>query len=196
MNLELAPYQDGNLEELYLICLKTGFHGKDASGKYFYPNILGDYFAAPYTFFQPELITLAKDEQGIVGYILGTSDTAKFNLWMNSFWLPKIRPQYRRESVPHGYEDDWLVELIQQDSKNEPTQNQYPAHLHIDLLPRAQGKGLGKKLMNAYLGKLKEMGVSGVQLGVSQQNFGAMEFYLKCGFMRLEGDPHTFVVTL
>lgn len=59
---------------------------------------------------------------------------------------------------------------------------EYPAHLHIDILPQYQGKHIGKELMNTLFHHLKEQKVSGLMLSVSRENKGAIAFYEKCGF--------------
>ena len=58
----------------------------------------------------------------------------------------------------------------------------YPAHLHIDILPEAQHKGYGTKLMDALMDYLAEKGVKGVHLGVGGDNAGGIRFYEKYGF--------------
>ncbi|WP_448059866.1 GNAT family N-acetyltransferase [Cellulomonas hominis] len=58
----------------------------------------------------------------------------------------------------------------------------YPAHLHIDLLPRAQGGGLGRRLITALADALRERGIPGVHLGVEASNTGARAFYARIGF--------------
>ena len=50
---------------------------------------------------------------------------------------------------------------------------EYPSHLHIDLLPRAQGRGNGRALMETFLAALTERGSPGVHLGTSPQNVRA-----------------------
>ncbi|MBE2212416.1 MAG: GNAT family N-acetyltransferase, partial [Opitutaceae bacterium] len=65
----------------------------------------------------------------------------------------------------------------------------YPAHLHIDLLPVLQGRGVGRRLMDAFLGALRVRGVPGVHLGVSTANPGAIAFYERLGFACLETHP-------
>ncbi|MET0353639.1 MAG: GNAT family N-acetyltransferase, partial [Plantibacter flavus] len=66
---------------------------------------------------------------------------------------------------------------------------QYPAHLHIDLLPETQGMGVGRRLIDAFCGLLAERGVPGVHLGVGVSNTGAQQFYQRTGFTRVEGGP-------
>ena len=54
---------------------------------------------------------------------------------------------------------------------------QYPAHLHIDILPDFQRQGWGSKLLEAFYGKMREVGVGGVHLGVLRESEGALKFY-------------------
>ena len=61
----------------------------------------------------------------------------------------------------------------------------YPAHLHIDLLPEAQGQGMGTALMDALKSHLRAENVSGVFLCVGRDNKKALRFYKKQGFQVL-----------
>ena len=63
--------------------------------------------------------------------------------------------------------------------------NQYPSHLHIDLLPRARGRGLGREMMNMLLAELTAKGSPGVHLGMGATNARAERFYRKLGFHEL-----------
>ncbi len=60
--------------------------------------------------------------------------------------------------------------------------DKYPAHLHIDLLPEAQGQGLGSRLMDALKAHLRALGVRGVFLCVGKNNKNALRFYKKHDF--------------
>jgi ribosomal protein S18 acetylase RimI-like enzyme len=57
--------------------------------------------------------------------------------------------------------------------------------LHIDLLPRAQGRGYGRRMIEALLERLRGRGVPGVHLGVSVHNGRAVGFYERLGFREL-----------
>jgi ribosomal protein S18 acetylase RimI-like enzyme len=61
----------------------------------------------------------------------------------------------------------------------------YPSHLHIDLLPRAQGRGYGRRMMEEVMARLRRRGSPGAHLGVSLRNTPAMAFYEKLGFRPL-----------
>jgi ribosomal protein S18 acetylase RimI-like enzyme len=64
----------------------------------------------------------------------------------------------------------------------------FPAHLHIDLLPELQGQGFGRQLMRTVLAELHRRGIPGVHLGVSPTNLPARAFYRKIGFRPLPSD--------
>lgn len=58
----------------------------------------------------------------------------------------------------------------------------YPAELHIDLLPDWQGCGCGGRLMKAFLDSIRARGCRGVYLETSDRNLKALPFYRKLGF--------------
>jgi ribosomal protein S18 acetylase RimI-like enzyme len=61
----------------------------------------------------------------------------------------------------------------------------FPAHLHIDLLPGVQGSGFGKALMTAFLTGLGSAGVDHVHLCMGRQNTNARAFYDRLGFAEI-----------
>ena len=61
----------------------------------------------------------------------------------------------------------------------------YPSHLHIDLLERAQGRGFGRRMMEAIMAQLRARGSPGAHLGVSVLNTPALGFYARLGFREL-----------
>lgn len=71
----------------------------------------------------------------------------------------------------------------------KPYEAAYPAHLHIDLLPEAQGQGVGSQLMQTLLQTLRRAGVPGVFLCVGADNARAIAFYEKHGFTVLRRLP-------
>lgn len=71
-----------------------------------------------------------------------------------------------------------------------PAGPDYPAELHINLLPAWQGRGLGGRLMKAFLDGLRAEGVRGVFLQTSDRNLKAVPFYERLGFVLLRaGEP-------
>ena len=75
-----------------------------------------------------------------------------------------------------------IIRRLHQKFKAEPGLEEYPAHLHIDILPEGQGFGLGWKLMKIFFDKLRELKVKGLHLGVGKKNQNAVKFYKHIGF--------------
>jgi ribosomal protein S18 acetylase RimI-like enzyme len=63
---------------------------------------------------------------------------------------------------------------------------EYPAHLHMNLLPDYQGKGIGTRMILHFEDHLRVKGVGGVHLQTSNYNFKALPFYEKMGFRRVK----------
>ena len=61
----------------------------------------------------------------------------------------------------------------------------YPSHLHINLLARLQGQGIGRRLMDQWLRTIREMGSRGAHLAVGAANLRAIQFYRAYGFREL-----------
>ncbi|WKB51167.1 GNAT family N-acetyltransferase [Eleftheria terrae] len=184
---QLRPYRPEDLDALYDICLRTGHHGGDATGLYRDRRLLGHVYAAPYAALEPALAFVAEDREGVCGYILGTADTEDFHRRCETAWWPPLRRQY---PLPDPADESDTAHLLRRLHAGAPVElpflGSHPAHLHIDLLPRAQGLGLGRGLMQCFVAALRERGVPGVHLGVSALNPRAIAFYERCGFATLQ----------
>jgi ribosomal protein S18 acetylase RimI-like enzyme len=181
----IRPYQDSDLDALYHICLKTGDSGEDASHLYEDAEILGHFYAAPYVHHEPELAFVVEDMQGVAGYILGTLDSLAFYNWLHDEWFGKLREQLPEPTAerPKWTRTERLYYLVHHPKKYYPDSfKAYPAHLHIDLLPRVQRQGYGTQLMQRFLTSLRQHGSRGVHLGMGASNSRALAFYQKVGF--------------
>jgi len=182
MDLSIRSFKESDLPALYEICLKTGDSGKDASSIYKDPKLLGHFYAAPYAILKTKLVyILAKDDVPI-GYIIGTDDSQEFFRITEEKWFPQLRRQY---SLPNGTDnspDARIIRLIHKGHVPRPELLSYPAHLHIDILPEGQGKGMGRKLIEVFKNKLIEMNVTALHLEVGKRNTDAIKFYEKVGF--------------
>lgn len=192
MGFAIRLYTPTDLPDLYNICLSTGDSGADASRLYRDPDLLGHFYAAPYGVYEPDLTFVLTDEQGVCGYVLGCHDSHNFAAWMEAEWLPPLRQIYPLPAADDTSKDAAMIRLIHKGYIPSRWADAYPAHLHIDLLPRARGHGLGRKLMNVFLGRLRERKVPGVHLGVGRRNVAAVAFYQRTGFELLEEFPWGF----
>jgi ribosomal protein S18 acetylase RimI-like enzyme len=190
---KIRNYRPGEERALYDICLLTGDSGEDASGLYQDPLLLGEVYVGPYLRFAPTHAWVGVDAAGVAGYVLGVPDTPAFETWCEQAWWPPLRARYPLPSFPAGCPDDRIVRLIHGPPTASPdVVERYPAHLHIDLLPRIQGQGAGRRLMTTLLDGLAAAGAPGVHLGVSKANQRAVGFYRRMGFT----DVHTYTDSL
>lgn len=182
MEFELRPYLSADLPSLYRICLQTGADGEDAAGLYRDPELLGHYYAAPYAVLEPELCFVLTADGAPCGYVVGTGDTAAFNARAEGEWFPALRARLPVPEEGDGSADARLLRLIHEGYSLHPDLAVYPAHLHIDLLPAAQGRGWGRRMIEAFLAELRSRGIAGVHLGVAECNERAKTFYARVGF--------------
>lgn len=175
-----------DLPGLYRVCLKTGDSGNDASGIYENPSLLGEIYVGPYVYFNSDSSFALVDDTEVVGYSLSTLDTLKFQESCASQWWPKIQRQYKDPNIDKR--DSWTADNHLEYEIFHPTPSpnevleKYPSHAHIDLLPHVQGKGWGKKMMNAIDDALISLGSPGVHLRVSHVNYRALGFYERLGY--------------
>lgn len=185
--LRIRPYEPADEPALYEICLRTGDHGGDATGKYQDPELLGHVYVGPYLALAPELAFVLDGGDGAVGYVLGVADTAEFERRCETEWWPALRRRYPHPppTAPRNA-DETMIAMIHEPSPTSPTVTaRYPSHLHIDLLPAAQGRGHGRALIERLLAALAAAGSSGVHLGVSRSNQNAIGFYRRLGFVEI-----------
>ncbi|WP_062212878.1 GNAT family N-acetyltransferase [Demequina oxidasica] len=182
--MTIRPAVPADRPAIERICLLTAAAGGDATGEHSDQTMLSDVYATPYLD-GPGGFALVWDEgEGPLGYILGTSDTVAFQEWFTGVWWPSV-------TASHSESNDADRKLLA--SATNPVRMltsvlaNYPAHLHVDLLPEAQGRGAGRALIEAACELLAERGVSGVHLEVDPANVRALAFYPRVGF-DLEAD--------
>ena len=181
--------QRGDEPGAYYVCLKTGNHGQD--GEPFYPgdpDALGRIFVGPYLAYEPDFSLILEDEKGICGYALGVRDSRAFYARYEAEWRPDLCTRF---PSPKGDPSQWT--RVQQvhycyhhpDYFCPEPYDAFPSHLHIDLLPRAQGRGYGRRMMEQVMERLQRRGSPGVHLGMSVGNVNAFGFYQRLGFREL-----------
>ena len=189
----IRPYRAGDRSRLYRICLETGAAGRDASALYRERELLGHLYVGPYAELEPERAFVLVDAGGAVqGYAVGALDTGSFHRRVRERWLPALARRYPapRADRARWSPDERLRHLLHRPDEAFPLETPealepYPSHLHIDLLPRAQGRGLGRALMGRLLARLAADGSHGVHLGVDPSNVRAIGFYAHLGFVQV-----------
>jgi GNAT superfamily N-acetyltransferase len=122
---------------------------------------LGNVYVGAYLAFEPDFAFVLEDAEGVCGYTLGALDSRRFYQRYRETWLPPLRAQ---RPAPQGDRAAWtrdqqLWHLYHQPDIFLPAEEAvHPSHLHIDLLPRAQGRGIGGEMMRVLLGELARHG--------------------------------------
>lgn len=182
-----------DLDALYRIALATGDGGGDATALYQDPRLLGHVYAAPYAVLCPETVFVAEDAHGVGSYIVGTADTVSFEARLERDWWPALRATCPDPAaIPSAARtlDQRRMHDIHHPRRTPPAlAAAYPAHLHINLLPRLRGAGVGSALLRAWLHAVHQRGAIGVHLAVGLGNTQAIRFYRAHGFYEPDGVP-------
>lgn len=193
----VRKFQEEDRLDLYHVCLATGDSGANALNLYNQKEMLGEIYVGPYLTFQPDLsFTLIQD--GVAGYALAALDTSSFENTLSNEWWPLILEKYNGRSPENFNEREKnLYSYIQNPPlRSKEIVGQYPSHLHIDLLEKAQGRGIGKAMMLVVLETLRAQGSEGVHLGMGAQNARAFTFYTKLGFTLLDKNDNEWTMGL
>ncbi len=186
-NIRLA--RPGDEQGAYYVCLKTGDFGKD--GEPYYredPEALGRIFVGPYLAYEPQLSLILEDPEGICGYALAAYDSRAFYDRYEREWRACLCARFPE---PKGEPAKWSRVQTVYSWYHHPDYTMpepyeiYPSHLHIDLLPRAQGRGYGRRMIEQLMDMLRQRGSPGAHLGVSLMNTPAYGFYQRLGFRDL-----------
>jgi ribosomal protein S18 acetylase RimI-like enzyme len=175
-------YRPGDRAEIYDVCVRTASAGGDARGRYASDDLPGDIWAGPYLELEPGLafvveVPTARGGTRVAGYVLGTADTRSFVERYRAEWLPRFAARYPEDDDTRaGHRPDRML---------VPEVDEYPAHLHIDLLPELQRQGWGTRLIRCFLHAAGERGAPGAHLGFDPANTAAAAFYERLGFRPL-----------
>ena len=119
------------------------------------------------------------DNDKAVGYIYGVGD---YDYYQEHFspYIDKVASLDNRRFLGEALTEMYDHAIYKKD---------YPAHLHIDILPEYRSKGYGSKLIKAFCDNLKAKGTPGIMLIVGSENEGARRFYERNGFKLLQDVP-------
>lgn len=170
--LSIRKYEPTDKENVRFACLNSEGGGMSDELCEFILHVFCDY----YTEKEPENCFVLDDGGKAVGYIICAENFKKFKPVFDAEYFPQI-VHLGKERI------GWAQEAYE---LQEKYQDEYPAHLHIDLLPQYQRMGWGGKLINTLFDHLREKGIKGVMLTAGTGNTVGGNFYKKYGFEQLE----------
>ena len=183
---QLRRVADEDRPALYEICLRTGNVGGDARRLYRHPDLLGHIYVGAYVELAPKCCLVVEDEGGVGGYVVGVCDTRAFEEACASSWWPPLQRRYPLSlATASPAERARLRQLHAPQLTPAALSGSYPAHLHINLLPRLQRQGWGRRLIDRFRGLAAEQGAKALHLIVADENTRACAFYRRYGFREL-----------
>jgi ribosomal protein S18 acetylase RimI-like enzyme len=184
--VRIRHYEPEDRSAVYEICVRTAAVGADARGRYSSDDLMPDLFAGPYLHFEPELGFVLADGVQPVGYVIGTADTPTFVRRYRDEWIPRLADRYPVPPAAPSTAEEAIIALHYSPERMLwPQLADYPAHLHIDLLPGVQRSGHGRALIETFLPAAAARCASGVHVCVRAENLQALAFYEKLGFVEL-----------
>ncbi|MEQ8584545.1 MAG: GNAT family N-acetyltransferase [Thalassobaculaceae bacterium] len=179
-----------DIDAFYEISLRTGDRGGDASALYGDRRMVGHIYSAPYLRLRPDFCFVAEDEIGVAGFAVGAPDTRAFEDALEREWWPDLRRTYSDPSdvAPADRTPDQRRAHTIHHPAAVPSEvwTPFPAHLHMNLFPRLQGRGVGPRLLDRWLSAARSAGVSALHVGSNGENPGAIRFWERMGFTRLD----------
>ena len=163
--------QKKDYKEIEQLCIGTADEKMRNSSMF--RTALLDVFCRYYLEEEPEnCFVAADDEDEVKGYIVCAKD---YDLYATVFQKKYLTASNPVTSVIGKASMEALKDFAAE----------YPSHLHINIHPECQGKGLGRRLIETLAEHLSRQGCKGIMLDVSIDNIGARSFYENCGFQIL-----------
>ena len=198
---EIRPYRPSDRAAVVEICHRTGYMGEDVAPHFRDRELFALIFALAYVEHEPEHCLVADDGGQVVGYCIGTPDTEAHRRRYADVQVPAILRRLLSRTLwrhPRDAATVWRWKRLSDAASEEHGADlaalfaRFPAHLHIDLLPSQQRRGLGTRLLNAFLDHVEDLGAPGLHLVTTSQNTKAVPFYEKMGFELRVRHPDRF----
>jgi ribosomal protein S18 acetylase RimI-like enzyme len=177
--------QPADEPDLIEICHRTGNTRVD-------PYLFGLRWCLDYLWHDTDNCFVAVDQGNgqVVGYILGTLDSYVQVQRFKTLMVPKIKQYWKRMRSKTVFDFFFylMIRYVNQDVLKSLF-SEYPAHLHINLAPEYQRRGIGSQLLSAYEDNLRKNNVPGYHLGVGADNQVGIGFYRKMGLDQLQSVP-------
>ncbi len=189
--IEVRDFEPGDRGAVRHICYLTGYMGAPVDWYWRDEESFADMFCGYYTDREPESTLVAVTNGEVKGYLLGCRDSSRA-------WDPgavAARHVLRRGIAfrPGTAGIIWrsIADIVVDTARRRVDPRRYsfsdpdyPAHLHMNLLPELRGTGTGGVLMRRWLDRLRSESVRGCHLQTKAENTNAIGFFEAMGFAR------------
>lgn len=186
----IRPIQISDEPAVIDICYRTGYMGEDltGSGRFDDRRLFGLLFALYYVYYEAKscYVAIGDGTGEQAGYLLGTADSAlqarRFSRRM--IWRIAARALlYSIWRYPESFKTLLHFNRVQRTMPPlHDLYKDYPAHLHINMAPGYQRRGMGSMLIERFEESMRSRGACGVHLVTSERNTKALSFYERHGY--------------
>jgi ribosomal protein S18 acetylase RimI-like enzyme len=183
--VSIEPYTGDHRADVRRISCATALLGEPLVRCFTDDETLADALTLYFTDYEPESCFVAIDQTGVVGYVVGTTDTATMRRVLG--W--RVIPRFAAKAVLRGqlfrgknlkFIAHVAAGFMRGEFSTSRFSREFPATLHINVDVRGRCRSVGSALLEHYMEFLGKQGVSGVQ--VSTMSDGARRFFEKHGF--------------
>ncbi len=192
----IRPYRQTDEESVLDICYRTGYMGEDLTGRHSFNDrqLFGYLFCLYYLLYESNHCFVAEEKTGeakVVGYIVGTADSKRqaIQFALKMVWRIALRLLlYTSWKHPESARAVFFLRKnagVERSPQQLRLYEDYPAHLHINVLPEYQHCGVGSKLLDTFEDHMRRSNVPGIHLRTSNRNRKAVPFYYRKQYVLL-----------
>lgn len=182
------------------VCYRTGYMGEDLTNMGIFNDIrlFGYLFCLYYPLYEIDHCFVAVDKNcknKIVGYIVGTDNTIRQKRQVITSMAFRVAGRlffYTLFKYPESFKS--VMMFVRNMGKLENLKElyfEYPAHLHINILPEYQHIGIGTMLIDRFEKHMAYCKILGIHLVTSSNNVKAIPFYYKKGYDLVHQEEHS-----
>ncbi len=196
METNIRHYQPADQPDVCAIAADTAFFGEPVEAFLEDRRLFSDAFARYYIGYESTLLWVAEQQGELVGFLFGCANTTVQSRRWRKHIIGKVvvnalAGRYKLGRRTASFAWGMLAGEVRGEEARVDL-NIYPAHLQIDVRERQRGEGVGRQLIEAYLGQLRQLNIEGVHLTTTSHNEAACHLYEKVGFSLLDERPNRF----
>jgi GNAT superfamily N-acetyltransferase len=195
---EIRAYRSGDRQAIRDLCVATAWMGQPAPERIANAWIWAEYWTRYFTDADSRhtWVVARAEDGGVVGYLTGTADARRVERYVPWLLPGMILRTITRRLLRRHQTRTAILGMARSALRGELdvphwVRRDFPATLHIDLLPETRGLGLGRKLFNLYLRGMQAARVRGIHAQTLSINTPISRFNEAMGFRRVASRDFT-----
>lgn len=187
-NALIRKFSPSDRNRVREISCETSFLGAPRKDIFADDELLADALTGYFTDYEPESCFVALVNREVVGYLIGSKDVNNMGRVFSLKIMPGLLAKAIKRNTLLGKVNlrflfYYLSSLSKREFSMPDFSREFPGALHINIDQDHRGRGIGRLLIENYLGYLREEKVPGVHFGSLSE--GAKIFFTKMGFQIL-----------